>query len=84
MALLVKNLPAVQETWVQSLVWEDPLEKGFSLYYISLVIVYVYEVYWFLSINFLSLCFTISILYSIFILSYTIISSALRPLISLL
>ena len=23
----VKNLPAVQETWVQSLVWEDPLEK---------------------------------------------------------
>ena len=24
---LVKNLPAVQETWVQSLVWEDPLEK---------------------------------------------------------
>ena len=24
---LVKNLPAVQETWVQSLVWEDPLKK---------------------------------------------------------
>ena len=24
---LVKNLPAVQETWVQSLSWEDPLEK---------------------------------------------------------
>ena len=24
---LVKNLPAVQETWVQSLGWEDPLEK---------------------------------------------------------
>ena len=23
---LVKNPPAVQETWVQSLVWEDPLE----------------------------------------------------------
>ena len=23
----VKNLPAVQETWVQSLDWEDPLEK---------------------------------------------------------
>ena len=22
-----KNLPAVQETWVQSLGWEDPLEK---------------------------------------------------------
>ena len=24
----VKNLPAMQETWVQSLGWEDPLEKG--------------------------------------------------------
>ena len=27
-AQLVKNLPAIQETWVQSLGWEDPLEKG--------------------------------------------------------
>ena len=26
-AQMVKNLPAVQETWVQSLDWEDPLEK---------------------------------------------------------
>ena len=25
---MVKNLPAMQETWVQSLVLEDPLEKG--------------------------------------------------------
>ena len=25
---LVKNLPAMQATWVQSLGWEDPLEKG--------------------------------------------------------
>jgi len=24
---MVKNLPAVQGTWVQSLGWEDPLEK---------------------------------------------------------
>ena len=24
----VKNLPAIQETWVRSLGWEDPLEKG--------------------------------------------------------
>ena len=24
---LVKNLPAMLETWVQSLGWEDPLEK---------------------------------------------------------
>ena len=27
-AELVKNLPAMRETWVQSLGWEDPLEKG--------------------------------------------------------
>ena len=27
-AQLVKNLPAMQETQVQFLVWEDPLEKG--------------------------------------------------------
>ena len=27
-AQLVKNLPATQETWIQSLGWEDPLEKG--------------------------------------------------------
>ena len=26
-AQLVKNLPAMQEIWVQSLGWEDPLEK---------------------------------------------------------
>ena len=25
---LVKNLPAMRETWVLSLGWEDPLEKG--------------------------------------------------------
>ena len=27
-AQLVKNVPAMQETWVRSLGWEDPLEKG--------------------------------------------------------
>ena len=27
-AQLVKNLTAMQETWVRSLGWEDPLEKG--------------------------------------------------------
>ena len=27
-AQLVKNLPAVQETWVRFLSWEGPLEKG--------------------------------------------------------
>ena len=28
LAQLVKNLPAIRETWVRSLGWEDPLEKG--------------------------------------------------------
>ena len=28
MAHMVKNLPALQETLVRSLSWEDPLEKG--------------------------------------------------------
>ena len=27
-AQLVKNLPVMRETWVRSLGWEDPLEKG--------------------------------------------------------
>ena len=30
MARMVKNPPAMQETWVQSLGWEDPLEKGMA------------------------------------------------------
>ena len=29
-AQMVKNLPAMQETWVRSLGWEDPLEKGMA------------------------------------------------------
>ena len=32
MAQMVKNLPAVQETQVQSLGQEDPLEKGMATY----------------------------------------------------
>ena len=28
LAQMVKNLPAIQETWVQSLGQEDPLEEG--------------------------------------------------------
>ena len=28
MAQLVKNLPAMWETWVRSLGWEDPLKEG--------------------------------------------------------
>ena len=30
---MVKNLPAVWETWVQSLGWEDPLEKGMATHF---------------------------------------------------
>ena len=26
----IKNVPAMQETWVHSLGWEDPLEKGMA------------------------------------------------------
>ena len=29
---MVKNLPVIQETRVQSLDWEDPLEKGMATY----------------------------------------------------
>ena len=29
---IVKNPPAMQETWVQSLGWEDPLEEGMATY----------------------------------------------------
>ena len=29
---MVKNSPAVQETWVRSLGQEDPLEKGMATY----------------------------------------------------
>ena len=29
-AQLVKNLPAMWETWVQSLGWKDPLEEGMT------------------------------------------------------
>ena len=32
LAQTVKNLPAMQETWVQSLGWEDPLEMGKATY----------------------------------------------------
>ena len=28
MAQLVKNPPAMWETWVRSLAWKDPLEEG--------------------------------------------------------
>ena len=32
MAQMLKNLPAMQETWVQSLGQQNPLEKGMATY----------------------------------------------------
>ena len=31
-AQTVKNPPAMQENWIQSLGWEDPLEEGMATY----------------------------------------------------
>ena len=36
MAQMVKNPPAVRETWVRSLGWEDPLEEGMATHSIIL------------------------------------------------
>ena len=33
---VVKNLPAKQETWVQSLCWKDPLEKEIATHSVFL------------------------------------------------
>ena len=32
-AQTIKNLPAMEETWVLSLAWEDPLEKGMATHF---------------------------------------------------
>ena len=37
-----KNLPATQETWVQSLGWEGPLEKGMVAHYS----IFAWEISW--------------------------------------
>ena len=31
-AQMVRNPPSVRETWVRSLVWEDPLEQGIAIH----------------------------------------------------
>ena len=36
-AQMVRNLPAMQDTWIQSLGWEDPLEKRKASHYSILV-----------------------------------------------
>ena len=37
MAQMVKSPPAMQETWVQSLGWEDPLEEEMVIHFTILV-----------------------------------------------
>ena len=32
-AQMIKNLPVIQETWVQSLGQKDPLERGMATHY---------------------------------------------------
>ena len=32
LAQTLKNLPAMWETWIQSLGWEDPLEEGMAIH----------------------------------------------------
>ena len=36
MAQRLKRLPALRETWVQSLGWEDPLEEGMATHFSTL------------------------------------------------
>ena len=36
MAQTVKRLPAMRETWVRSLAWEDPLEKEMATHFSTL------------------------------------------------
>ena len=47
-AQLVKNLPAMRETWVQSRGWEDPLVKGMSTCFSILAwrIPWIWGVWW--------------------------------------
>ena len=33
MAQMVKHVPAMRETWVQSLDWEDPLQEGMAIHF---------------------------------------------------
>ena len=42
MAHLVKNLPAMQETWIQSLGWKDPLEKRMAAHFI----IFAWRILW--------------------------------------
>ena len=40
---MVKNLPTVKETWVQSLGQEDPMEKGMAVVFVLKNTCYYYD-----------------------------------------
>ena len=42
----VKNPPAMQETWVQSLAWKDPLEKGQAIQSSILAYLVIWRIPW--------------------------------------
>ena len=46
MAQLVKNLPTMRETWVQSLGWEDLLEKKIPTHSSDLYSILAWEISW--------------------------------------
>ena len=60
MAQTVQNPPAVQETWVRSLGWEDPLEEGmathsgllllFFFFFLNCVVFFYYYYYFYFTI----------------------------------
>ena len=56
MAQLVKNLPAMQETWLPPLGWEDPLEEGLAIH--SSILAWIILIVVFLS----SLCVSHSVM----------------------
>ena len=41
---LIKNPPAMRETWVQSIVWEDPLEQGKATH--SSILILAWRIPW--------------------------------------
>ena len=45
-AQMAKNPPTMQETWVRSLGWEDPLEKGKATHYSKGSSILVWRIPW--------------------------------------
>ena len=79
-AQTVKNLPAMQETWVRSLGWEDSLEENMAAHP-SILVLYVFKFYvndFILYLPFLSLLFhSVLVLRCACFITYTSTSSPL-------